>query len=221
MPLKDGENDYEQENRNCYYYPGIIFNNRRIGSTKRNNSFDDAIQSFVFSMHRYFLTGFFKIVTYSANWQTIVIFCAVFLTIKRTRIRIGVPLSFASAISTTLYKLVKMAYARPRPDIGFHLIEQGGLSFPSGHSMTGLVFYGLLIYFITEYGKENRAQKALISLLVVLIVLIGFSRVYLGVHYPTDVLAGWFLGISILVSAIILLEKGYTERIKFGKFKLK
>ncbi|HZK87896.1 MAG TPA: phosphatase PAP2 family protein, partial [Anaerovoracaceae bacterium] len=69
--------------------------------------------------------------------------------------------------------------------------------------------------------KENRAQKALISLLVVLIVLIGFSRVYLGVHYPTDVLAGWFLGISILVSAIILLEKGYTERIKFGKFKLK
>src|SRR5665648_1291948 len=147
-------------------------------------AFDDSIQSFVFSMHRDFLTGFFKIVTYSANWQTVVIFCAVFLTIKRTRIRIGVPISFASAISTMLYKCAKLFYARPRPEIGFHMIEQGGLSFPSGHSMTGLVFYGLLIYFTAKYGEKNRAQKALMSLLVVLIVLIGFSRVYLGVHYP-------------------------------------
>ena len=176
-------------------------------------AFDDSIQSFVFSMHRDFLTGFFKIVTYSANWQSIVIFCAVFLTMKRTRIRIGVPISFASAISTMLYKWAKLFYARPRPEMGFHLIEQGGLSFPSGHSMTGLVFYGLLIYFIAEYGKENRAQKALMNLMFVLIVLIGFSRVYLGVHYPTDVLAGWFLGVSILVSTIILLEKGYPEKI--------
>ena len=183
-------------------------------------AFDDSIQSFVFSMHRDFLTGFFKIVTYSANWQTVVIFCAVFLTIKRTRIRIGVPLSFASAISTMLYKCAKLFYARPRPEIGFHMIEQGGLSFPSGHSMTGLVFYGLLIYFIAKYGEKNRAQKALMSLLVVLIVLIGFSRVYLGVHYPTDVLAGWFLGTNILVSAIIIIEKGYPEKIKFGRFKL-
>jgi len=183
-------------------------------------TFDYSVQSFIFSMHRDCLTVFFKIVTYSANWQTIVIFCAVFLTVKRTRIRIGLPLSFASAISTMLYKWVKLLYARPRPEIVFHLIEQGGLSFPSGHSMTGLVFYGLLIYFIAKYGGKNRAQKALMSLLVVLIVLIGFSRVYLGVHYPTDVLAGWFLGTSILVSAIIILENGYLEEIKFGKFKL-
>src|SRR5665647_3941622 len=100
-------------------------------------AFDDAIQSFVFFMHRDFLTGFFKIVTYSANWQTIVIFCAVFLTIKRTRIRIGVPLSFASLISTVIYKCAKMVYARPRPEIGFHLIEQSGLSFPSVSAQCG------------------------------------------------------------------------------------
>jgi len=182
-------------------------------------AFDNSLQSIIFSMHRDFFTVFFKIITYSANWQTIVIFCAVFLTIKRTRIRVGIPLSFVSAISTILYKSVKLFYARPRPEIGFHLIEQGGLSFPSGHSMTGLVFYGLLIYFIEKYGIENRAQKALMSLLVALIVLIGFSRVYLGVHYPTDVLAGWFLGISILASAITIIEKGYPEKIKFDKFK--
>jgi len=183
-------------------------------------TFDKSIQDVIFLMREDFLTGLLKIVTYSANWEIIVVFCVILLTFENTRIKVGIPISIASAVSTIIYKVIKTVYARPRPDIGFYLIEQGGLSFPSGHSMTGLVFYGLLIYFITEYGKENRAQKALISLLVVLIVLIGFSRVYLGVHYPTDVLAGWFLGTSILVSAIILLEKGYPERIKFGKFKL-
>ena len=175
-------------------------------------AFDDSIQSLIFSLRRDFLTGFFKMVTYSANWQTIVIFCAVFLAMKRTRRKIGVPLSIASLISTVIYKCAKMVYARPRPEMGFHLIEQSGLSFPSGHSMTGLVFYGLLIYFIAEYVKENRARKALMSLLAVLIVLIGFSRVYLGVHYPTDVIAGWFLGTSILVSTIIIIEKGYLGK---------
>ncbi len=184
-------------------------------------AFDSALQGLVFHMRRDFLTAFFKMVTYSANWQKIVLVCAVFLAIKKTRIRVGVPLSIASAISTVIYKCAKMIYARPRPEIDFHLIEQSGLSFPSGHSMTGLVFYGLLIYFIAEYGKENRAQKALMSWMLILIILIGFSRVYLGVHYPTDVLAGWFLGTSILVSAIVLLEKGYLEKIKFGTFKLK
>src|SRR5665647_1285988 len=184
-------------------------------------TFDKSIQDVIFLMREDFLTGLLKIVTYSANWEIIVVFCVILLTLENTRIKVGIPISIASAVSTIIYKVIKTVYARARPDIGFYLIEQGGLSFPSGHSMTGLVFYGLLIYFITEYGKENRAQKALISLLVVLIVLIGFSRVYLGVHYPTDVLAGWFLGTSILVSAIILLEKGYPEKIKFGKFKLK
>ena len=177
-------------------------------------AFDTSIQRFVISMRRDFLTVLLKIITYSANWQTIVLVCAAFLTMKKTRIKMGVPLSIASAISTGIYKCAKMIYARPRPEIDFHLIEQAGLSFPSGHSMTGLVFYGLLIYFIAKYGKENRAQKALISLVSVLIVLIGFSRVYLGVHYPTDVLAGWFLGTSLLMCTIIFLEKGYFEKIK-------
>ena len=182
-------------------------------------AFDTSIQRFVISMRRDFLTVLLKIITYSANWQTIEMFCVVFLVVKRTRIRIGVPLSFASVISVILYKCAKMIYARPRPEIDFHLIEQAGLSFPSGHSMTGLVFYGLLIYFIAKYGKQNRAQKALISFVSVLIVLIGFSRVYLGVHYPTDVLAGWFLGTSLLMCTIIFLEKGYPEKIKFRALK--
>lgn len=176
-------------------------------------TFDKSIQDVIFSMREDFLTVLLKIVTYSANWEIIVVFCVILLTFENTRIKVGIPISIASAVSTIIYKVIKTVYARPRPDIGFHLIEQGGLSFPSGHSMTGLVFYGLLFYFIFEYGKENRAQKALLILLAVLIFLIGFSRVYLGVHYPIDVLAGWFLGTSILTSAIILIEKKYPGKI--------
>ena len=176
-------------------------------------TFDKSIQDVIFSMREDFLTVLLKIVTYSANWEIIVVFCVILLTFENTRIKVGIPISIASAVSTIIYKVIKTVYARPRPDIGFHLIEQGGLSFPSGHSMTGLVFYGLLFYFIFKYGKENRAQKALLILLAVLIFLIGFSRVYLGVHYPIDVLAGWFLGTSILTSAIILIEKKYPGKI--------
>ncbi len=185
-----------------------------------STAFDHSIQSIIFDMRKDFVTVFFKIITYSANWQTIVLLCLVFLTMKKTRINVGIPLSFASAFSTILYKGVKMLYERPRPELDFHLIDQGGFSFPSGHSMTGLVFYGLAIYFIAKYGKENRAQKALMSMLGVLIFLIGFSRVYLGVHYPTDVIAGWFLGTSILASMVILVEKGYPEKLNFDRLKL-
>ncbi len=183
-------------------------------------AFDNTLQSMIFYMRKDVLTAFFKIITYSANWQSIVILCVAFLTMQSTRLRIGIPLSFASVLSIILYKGMKILYARPRPDTGFHLIQQGGFSFPSGHSMTGLVFYGLLIYFIARYGKENRAQKALMSMLGVVIFLIGFSRIYLGVHYPTDVLAGWFLGTSILASVLIILEKGYLEKFKFNRSKL-
>lgn len=185
-----------------------------------STGFDHALQSIIFNMRKEPLTVFFKIITYSANWQTISLLSIMFLALKRTRISVGIPLSLASIISIILYEGAKMLYTRSRPDMNLHLIEQGGFSFPSGHSMTGLVFYGLIIYFVAKYAKENRAQKALMSILGILIFLIGLSRVYLGVHYPTDVIAGWLLGTCVLASVLIILEKGYLEKNKFYKSKL-
>ena len=84
------------------------------------------------------------------------------------------------------------------------LIEVNSLSYPSGHSMSAMAFYGLLIYLCARYRMPGWARILLISILLIIILLVGLSRIYLGVHYPSDVAAG-FLGGLIWVSFAILL----------------
>ena len=172
MPLKDGKMIINKKMGSVFFSLGLFLIISVLVQKNATMALDESIQRAVFSLHHEFLTNFFKMITYSANWQTILLFCGVFLIMKKTRIKFGVALSFASGISAIFNKSVKLFVARPRPEIEYHLIQQGGFSFPSGHSMTGLVFYGLLVYFIGKYGKENRAQKTLMILLIVLIFLI-------------------------------------------------
>ncbi|QHL88941.1 phosphatase PAP2 family protein [Nibribacter ruber] len=110
------------------------------------------------------------------------------------------------AATTTLFnQTMKWLFGRPRPETAF--LEQGGNSFPSGHAMIGGAFWGLLLYLVWT-NIERRWLRWLLSLLLVLwILLIGFSRVYLNVHYASDVLAGWGAGFFWLILAIALLKK--------------
>ena len=94
-------------------------------------------------------------------------------------------------------QLLKRIVERPRPE-GFRIVEELGYSFPSGHYMVSMAFYGLFIYFIYEKVKNKYIKWTSIILLTLLIVLIGISRIYLGVHYASDVLAGFLLSISYL-----------------------
>ena len=94
--------------------------------------------------------------------------------------------------------VLKEIIQRPRPD-GFRLIAETGYSFPSGHSMVAMAFYGLLIYMIWRY-ETNRGLKWLFCLSFSLVViLIGASRIYLGVHYASDVLAGFAVALAWLL----------------------
>lgn len=85
-------------------------------------------------------------------------------------------------------KLIKVLVQRPRPAVE-HLVEQGGFSFPSGHSLSAMVFYGLIALILLNRlpGKKGRWAAALLG---VLILLVGLSRIYVGVHFASDVLAG-------------------------------
>lgn len=94
-------------------------------------------------------------------------------------------------------QLLKRIIERPRPE-GFRIVEELGYSFPSGHSMVSMAFYGLFIYFIYKKVKNKYIKWTSIILLALLIILIGLSRIYLGVHYASDVLAGLLLAISYL-----------------------
>lgn len=111
---------------------------------------------------------------------------------------------------------VKDFYARVRPDQIEHLIEQGEYAFPSGHAMGAMIVYGGILFLVLRYLKSTRRrlgwEKWGIGLLFgLLILLIGLSRIYLGVHYPSDVIGGFSLGFSWLMLSIGLLGLRFTR----------
>ena len=90
--------------------------------------------------------------------------------------------------------LLKHVYARTRPDIVAHLVGTDSASFPSGHAMNSAVTYLTLAVLLSRAEKSVAVRRYLISVAIALTLVIGFSRLYLGVHWPTDVAAGWIVG---------------------------
>lgn len=93
---------------------------------------------------------------------------------------------------------LKEIVQRPRPE-GFRLISESGYSFPSGHSMVAVAFYGFLIWLILRYEKDTILRRVWSLALFFAVVMIGMSRVYLGVHYFSDVIAGYCVAAVWLV----------------------
>ncbi len=89
--------------------------------------------------------------------------------------------------------LLKWSYHRERPSI-LRLVEEKGYSFPSGHSMASFILYGMLCIFLYMFVISRAAKVTIVTLAVALILLVGTSRIYLGVHYPSDVVAGYAAG---------------------------
>lgn len=95
-----------------------------------------------------------------------------------------------------LGSLLKLAFARPRPTVVPHLAQVHSYSFPSGHSMMSAVVYLTLTALVARLVGPYRLKVYVLAVALMLTALIGASRVYLGVHYPTDVLAGWIAGLA-------------------------
>ncbi len=131
-----------------------------------------------------------------------------FLFIKNKKI--GLSIISNIVIIAVLNQLLKRILQRPRPT-EFRIVEETGYSFPSGHSMVSMAFYGYLIYLIYRYIKNKYVKWTLITILSILICLIGISRIYLGVHYTSDVLGGFLLSISYLVIYISSIKKLIPE----------
>jgi len=157
-----------------------------------------------------FTTPIAKFITNFGGAIFLLTLSVIFLLFIKNK-KIGLSIGSNLVIITGLNILLKRILQRPRPT-EFRLIDETGYSFPSGHSMISMAFYGYLIYIIYKYVKNTKLKWSLITLLIILIVSIGVSRIYLGVHYTSDVLAGFLISISYLIIYSGIVNKFVIER---------
>lgn len=126
--------------------------------------------------------------------------------------RSGVLVAIAIALGSIVSSLLKYVFERARPDVVPHLVEVQTLSFPSGHAMMSAVAYLTLGALVARAQSSWRLRIFVFSVGVILTLLIGISRVYLGVHWPTDVLAGWVAGAAWALTFWLVAEALFGRR---------
>ncbi len=156
-------------------------------------AFDGAVRSFVQQLASPGLTSAMRFVTLLGSTQTLVALglcaCVLFVAAgwRRDLVLFAVTLAGAAALNATL----KLSFGRARPEAFFNTPLPTSYSFPSGHALLSLCFYGALAVAVTPHLRRPAARGAVWTSAGLLAALIGFSRIYLGVHYPSDVVAGY------------------------------
>jgi membrane-associated phospholipid phosphatase len=149
--------------------------------------------------------SFFEGVSFVGNWEvaTLIVTVAVVLLWNRRR-QSALALALACAGSEITVYLGKAGFGRPRPPAALSALIELDASFPSGHASISVALYALGFYLLSRLVRSIRLRRLFLVLACVFPLLIGFSRLYLGAHYLSDVLAGWGVGLwwSILVVGI-------------------
>jgi undecaprenyl-diphosphatase len=188
-----------------------------------SQTFDRNLLISIFSVRCEALTIVFRAITFLGNTNTVIIICAV-LVIIPGRMKIGLPVSLMVIVGWLLQTVLKTFAARPRPDIENWLISLSEneyfQSFPSGHSNVSMILWVSLAVLIGRLLiAKNKLSAARLLRVVFFIIafMIGFSRLYLGVHYPTDVFGGWLLAGTILIICLILYDLFWPEKWRVSK----
>ena len=174
--------------------------------------FDSAVYSFIISFKSSFFTFLFLFISFMASPPTLVIVSLLLFVIFKNK-KYGL-LSFCNLIFIVLLNQgLKLFFSRERP-FEWMIVHENGFSFPSGHAMVSSAFYGIVIYLIWKTNISNKRKIILTSVLGTLILLIGISRIYLGVHYASDVIAGFTLSLSYVIIATSLIDYYLSKRKK-------
>ena len=167
---------------------------------KVNNNLTFEYNIFKFINGNNSLYNVFRVITEFGEWYTYLVIIILIFIFKRKYSYVII----ANILTCTLLNnALKLLIMRERPE--WRLYTPHGYSYPSGHAMSSLAFYGLIIYLIIKYYKGN-GKKIISGLLSLLIILIGISRIYLGVHYCTDVIGAYLFDIGYLIIFITLIE---------------
>lgn len=174
--------------------------------------FDDVIKYdilarkiFVDTIRSDTITNIMKFITFFGSGPALITISVASIFVFKNK-RKGICICSNLLISTLLNQILKFIIQRPRPR-GYNLIIESGFSFPSGHSMISAAFYGYIIYLIFTHIKNKKLKIFLSIITFLLVISIGCSRIYLGVHYASDILAGFILAIIYLVLFIKFTDK--------------
>ena len=174
-------------------------------TNNQTGDLDSSVYSIVTFSKTDFLTGFYKFITFFASEIMVGFISLVFILIFKNK-RYGV-FAIVNAVNIVVLNIVlKLIFMRDRP-YDLMIINESGYSFPSGHAMAALGFYGFIIYLIWHFNLSKKAKIIFTILLAILILLIGVSRIYLGVHYASDVLAGYMVSTIYLILYITFVSK--------------
>lgn len=184
---------------------GIIafFHESRLGKW-----IDNEVYEFIYSSESFITTTIFLGVTKIGEvWAMVCLslLLIAYLMLKRLNIE-ALFFAIAMGLSSTLNPLLKNIFDRERPTL-LRLIDISGFSFPSGHAMGSAAFFGSTMYIVNRTMK-GKSKAFMIGLSALFIIMISTSRVYLGVHYPTDIIAGIIGGaFCVILSTLILRHK--------------
>ncbi|WP_066064744.1 phosphatase PAP2 family protein [Neobacillus soli] len=185
--------------------------------------FDSDVIAAIQGLESPFLTKVMKFFTFIGSAPVVIILSIflLFFLYKVLHHRLELIL-FVSAIfgSAVLNQILKLVFHRVRPN--FHrLIDIAGYSFPSGHAMNAFAVYVIISFLLWRHIASKWGRSLLIFISVAMIVAIGTSRIYLGVHYPSDIIGGYLASGFWLTVAILFFqfykEKGYNKKYKRGE----
>ncbi|MFB7637922.1 phosphatase PAP2 family protein [Peribacillus butanolivorans] len=172
-------------------------------------NFDKTVISFVQGLESPFLTTIMKGFTFIGSSISIIILSllVLFYLYKVLKHRLELVLFSAVMVGSALLNLIlKLFFQRARPDL-HRLIEIGGYSFPSGHAMNAFTLYGILTFLLWRHISTMWGRTLLILFSVMMILTIGISRIYLGVHYPSDIIGGYLASGCWLAISIWVFQK--------------
>ena len=171
-------------------------------------AFDKWVTDFVISFRSEPLTSFFGFMTDVGDryaYLAIGLAMAVFFYLKHRSWKFILQTALVLMLSTLSNLVLKEVIRRERPVIE-HLVSVDTLSYPSGHSMSAMAFYGFIIYLVTQLKMARILRVLSITILILIILSVGVSRIYLGVHFPSDVAAGFMGGLIWVTFCVIIFN---------------
>ena len=169
---------------------------------------DEAIMELIHKNITPLKTNIMKVITFFGSTYFFILagVSILFFSIKYKYREVIIPFILSTLGCFLLNTIIKHIVTRTRP-INYFLIEQGGYSFPSGHSMVSMCFYTTMTYLLTRNIKDKNKKRLLWIGNFIIIGLIGYSRIYLGVHWFSDVLAGYIMGFLFYLFTIYLYDR--------------